>query len=128
MNMTKQSLAPPIQFNARQEVILAAGSVGTPQLLMLSGIGNTTELNALGIEPIVDSPGVGRELNDQTYVFFQWAVNTIDTLDTLNRNTTLYNQFLAEYEHNRTGIFANNAFTNQLGFLRLPGNSSILTE
>jgi choline dehydrogenase len=50
---------------ARREVILAAGSFNTPQLLMLSGIGPTDELQRHGITPRVSLPGVGRNLQDR---------------------------------------------------------------
>jgi choline dehydrogenase len=49
---------------ARGEVVLSAGAIGSPQVLMLSGIGPANELRALGIEPRVDLPGVGRNLQD----------------------------------------------------------------
>lgn len=49
---------------AAREVILCAGAVQTPQLLMLSGIGPAPELKAAGIEPVLDLPGVGRNLHD----------------------------------------------------------------
>jgi choline dehydrogenase len=46
------------------EVIVSAGVIGTPHLLKLSGIGPAGELNALGIEVVADSPGVGENLRD----------------------------------------------------------------
>jgi choline dehydrogenase len=49
---------------AYREVILCAGAVGSPQLLMLSGIGPGKDLTALGIEVIADLPGVGANLQD----------------------------------------------------------------
>ncbi|MCB1499112.1 MAG: choline dehydrogenase [Bauldia sp.] len=49
---------------ARREVILSGGVINTPQLLMLSGIGAGAELSALGIETVVDLPGVGKNLQD----------------------------------------------------------------
>lgn len=52
-------------IHARREVILAGGAFNTPQLLMLSGIGPTAELQALGIAPLVDLPDVGRNLQDR---------------------------------------------------------------
>jgi choline dehydrogenase-like flavoprotein len=52
------------QGRADQEVIVAAGVIGSPQLLLLSGIGPADELRALGIDPRVDLPGVGRNLHD----------------------------------------------------------------
>jgi len=49
---------------ASREVIIAAGSVHTPQILQLSGIGDPVHLKNLGIEPISQLPGVGRNLQD----------------------------------------------------------------
>jgi len=46
------------------EVVLAAGTVGTPQLLMLSGIGPADHLEGLGIEVVANLPGVGANLHD----------------------------------------------------------------
>ncbi len=51
-------------IRAEREVIVCAGAVQSPQLLMLSGIGDPHALRALGIEPVVESPGVGRNLQD----------------------------------------------------------------
>lgn len=50
---------------ASREVILAAGSFNTPQLLKLSGVGPKQELNKWGIDPLVDLPGVGNNLQDR---------------------------------------------------------------
>lgn len=52
-------------IRARREVILAAGTFNTPQLLMLSGIGDPVELAKHGIATRVDLPGVGRNLQDR---------------------------------------------------------------
>ena len=49
---------------ARREVILSAGAVGSPHLLMLSGIGSADHLNEMGIDLVADLPGVGENLND----------------------------------------------------------------
>lgn len=53
---------------ASKEVILSAGAVGSPQLLMLSGIGPRRELEAAGVRCLVDSPHVGRHLKDHVQV------------------------------------------------------------
>jgi choline dehydrogenase len=50
--------------SAVNEVILSAGTIGSPRLLLLSGIGPAEELRPLGIEALVDLPGVGRNLKD----------------------------------------------------------------
>lgn len=52
------------RITVRREVILCAGAINTPQLLMLSGIGPGEELQGAGIPPVVDLPGVGRNLLD----------------------------------------------------------------
>ncbi|HET6239445.1 MAG TPA: GMC family oxidoreductase [Acetobacteraceae bacterium] len=52
-------------LRARGDVILAGGAFNTPQLLMLSGIGNPGSLAAFGIAPVVDLPGVGCNLQDR---------------------------------------------------------------
>lgn len=52
------------EVRARREVILAAGAFGTPQALMLSGIGPAEELQRHGIPVLVDLPGVGKNLQD----------------------------------------------------------------
>ncbi|HYK24893.1 MAG TPA: GMC family oxidoreductase N-terminal domain-containing protein [Steroidobacteraceae bacterium] len=49
---------------ADREVILAAGAFNSPQLLLLSGVGPAAELEAVGIEPLHDLPGVGKGLQD----------------------------------------------------------------
>ncbi|MDQ0614002.1 choline dehydrogenase [Microbacterium sp. W4I4] len=52
------------QVTARAEVVLCGGSINTPQLLELSGIGDGTRLRALGIDVLVDRPAVGENLQD----------------------------------------------------------------
>ncbi|MGH3286979.1 MAG: GMC family oxidoreductase [Streptosporangiaceae bacterium] len=54
----------PDRAEASGEVILCAGAVGTPQLLMLSGLGPAGHLRAVGIEPVADLPMVGSDLQD----------------------------------------------------------------
>jgi choline dehydrogenase len=49
---------------ATEEVVLCAGAVGSPHLMLLSGIGPASELAALGIDPVVDAPEVGLNLQD----------------------------------------------------------------
>ena len=59
---------------AGREVILTGGVYGSPQLLMLSGIGPAQALKAVGIEPRLDLPGVGMNLIEHPLVFVGWPV------------------------------------------------------
>jgi choline dehydrogenase len=56
-----------------REVILCGGAINSPQLLMLSGVGNAKELSALGIAPVHHLPGVGENLQDHLEVYVQYA-------------------------------------------------------
>lgn len=55
---------------ARREVILTAGSIASPQLLQLSGVGNAGRLRSLGIDPVLDQPQVGQGLQDHLAVSY----------------------------------------------------------
>jgi len=58
----------PGRVRASTEVILCAGAVGSPQLLMLSGLGPAAQLRRLGIVPVADLPEIGRNLQDHPAV------------------------------------------------------------
>jgi choline dehydrogenase-like flavoprotein len=63
----------PAEARASGEVIVCAGAVGSPQLLMLSGIGPADHLRALGIEAVADIPSVGNNLQDHPVVMASYA-------------------------------------------------------
>ena len=63
---------------AREEVILCQGAFGTPQTLMLSGIGPAAHLNQYGINAVVDLPGVGQSLADHVDVSMQYGSDRMD--------------------------------------------------
>jgi choline dehydrogenase len=62
------------------EVILAASSINTPKLLMLSGIGPAAHLRDHGIEVVADRPGVGANLQDHLEIYMQYAASQPITL------------------------------------------------
>jgi len=67
-------------FRANGGVVLSAGAFGSPQILMLSGIGNGETLNNLGIPVVLDSPEVGENLQDHPTVPLVFHTNRTDTL------------------------------------------------
>ncbi len=68
------------EARAEREVVLASGTVNSPQLLMLSGIGPADELAAHGIEVVHDLPGVGKNLQDHVDCVMSWECSKPVTL------------------------------------------------
>ena len=56
-----------------EEIILSAGAIGSPQILMLSGVGPADQLRSVGIPVIHDLPGVGQNLRDHPMVYVTWS-------------------------------------------------------
>jgi choline dehydrogenase len=90
-----------VQANA--EVILCAGAVGSPQILQLSGIGNAADLKSKGVEPIVDLPGVGANLQDHLQIRAVFKVQGVDTLNVLANSWWGKAKIGLEYALKRTG-------------------------
>jgi choline dehydrogenase len=72
------------QVRARREVILCGGAINSPQLLMLSGIGDPAQLKAVGIEPLVAARAVGRNLQDHLAISYFYKVRTATLNDVLH--------------------------------------------
>ena len=72
------------EAKARREVILSGGAINSPQLLMLSGIGNAADLKHAGIEPLIDAKAVGRNLQDHIAVSYFYKVRTATLNDVLH--------------------------------------------
>jgi choline dehydrogenase len=77
-----QRLDEALRFDAGREVILAGGAYNSPQVLMLSGIGPAEHLASRLIEPILDRPMVGRNLQDHVNVWGLWRSREPDSLAT----------------------------------------------
>lgn len=73
----------PLRVKAAHEVVLAAGAVGTPQLLQLSGIGAAEHLRPLGITPVHELPGVGENLQDHLQIRAVFSVQGTKTLNVI---------------------------------------------
>jgi choline dehydrogenase len=71
---------------AHRETLLAAGAVGSPQILQLSGIGAASELQRYGIAPVADLPGVGGNLQDHLQLRMIFKVQGVPTLNTRATN------------------------------------------
>jgi choline dehydrogenase len=63
----------PAQRVTGDTVILSGGSINTPQLLQLSGVGDADQLRSLGVDVVHDLPGVGENLQDHLEVYIQYA-------------------------------------------------------
>ncbi|OSD07663.1 GMC oxidoreductase [Trametes coccinea BRFM310] len=104
--------------NARKEVILSTGSIQTPQLLELSGIGNSTILKKHGIETLIDMPQVGENLQEHTFVPVQWQLKQgVQTFDILRNNATFAAEQQALYNKTHGGLMA--ATDSLIAFLTL---------
>lgn len=115
---------PRKTVEATKEVILSAGAIGSPQLLLLSGIGNKTTLEEFGIESVIDLPDVGQHLQDHPIMSNYFTVNSTTTLDAISRNATVQAEDLEQWNNTRTGQYSATR-SNTLGFLRLSSNDSV---
>ncbi|MEC9268283.1 MAG: choline dehydrogenase [Pseudomonadota bacterium] len=98
-----------VDVKASREVILSAGSVGSPQLLQLSGIGPAEVLKAAGVDVVHDLPGVGGNLQDHLEVYFQFRSTQPITL---NGKLDPFSKFLigARWFFFKSGLGATNHF------------------
>jgi choline dehydrogenase len=71
---------------ARRETLLAAGTIGSPTILQLSGIGPAASLARHGVEPLVDSPGVGGNLQDHLQLRMVYRISGAPSLNTTAAN------------------------------------------
>ena len=91
---------------AAREVVLSGGSVNSPQLLMLSGVGPAEHLRAVGVPVVADLPGVGRNLQDHLGTFVRTEITVPFSLYGATPEQLAAVQ--AEYEASRQGLFTSN--------------------
>ncbi len=96
-------------IRARREVVVAASSINSPKLLMLSGIGPGTDLARHGIEVIADRPGVGANLQDHLELYIQMAAKLPVTL---YKHWNLVSKAMigAQWLFTKTGLGTSNQF------------------
>ncbi|MGS4944080.1 choline dehydrogenase [Meridianimarinicoccus sp. RP-17] len=107
-------------ISAGSEVILAAGSINSPKLLMLSGIGPAAHLAEHGITPVADRPGVGANLQDHLELYIQMAASQPVSL---YKYWNIFGKALigAQWLFTRTGLGASNQFESAAFIRSKPG-------
>ncbi|KAK1232186.1 hypothetical protein PQX77_004698 [Marasmius sp. AFHP31] len=114
-------LGSRLNVTASREVILSAGAFGTPQLLLLSGIGPKDELSKLEIPVILDSPDVGKHLTDHPLVTVYYEVNSNTSFDPVLRSeSTMIPPLLEQWGSNRTGLLVVPRTGGTAAFLKNP--------
>ena len=103
-------------IEAEREVVLAASSINSPKLLMLSGIGPAAHLSEHGIEVVADRPGVGANLQDHLEMYIQVA--SLQPI-TLYRHWNVFSKAMigAQWMFFKRGMGASNQFESA-GFIR----------
>ncbi|KAL0577830.1 hypothetical protein V5O48_004158 [Marasmius crinis-equi] len=115
---------PRTLISAKKEIILSAGSIGSTQILLNSGIGDSATLEKLGIRTILDNPSVGQNLSDHPLLGNSWFVNETETWEKLARNTSYADEQLELWRTARQGPLVNTLST-QIGWLRIADNSTV---
>ncbi len=105
-----------VRARARREVIVSGGAINSPQILMLSGIGDADALQRSGIAPVADVPGVGANLQDHIETYVQHACTQPITLHS-TQNLVAKGAIGVEWLLFRTGLGATNHFESG-GFIR----------
>ena len=107
-------------IHAEREVVLAASSINSPKLLMLSGIGPASHLTQHGIEVIADRPGVGGNLQDHLEVYMQMAASQPITL---YKHWNILSKAVigAQWLFTKTGMGASNQFESAAFIRSKPG-------
>ncbi|MFT5788994.1 MAG: choline dehydrogenase [Shewanella sp.] len=105
-----------VEVNASKEVVLSAGSIGSPHILQLSGVGAAQTLASAGIEQVHELPGVGENLQDHLEFYFQFKclkpISLNGKIDPLNKLFIGTRWIL-----NKSGLGATNHFES-CGFIR----------
>ncbi len=91
------------QVQARAEIILSAGAIGSPQILQLSGIGPAALLQKHGVDVLQDAPKIGANLQDHLQIRCAYKVSNTKTLNTMSASLWGKAKIGLEYALYRTG-------------------------
>ncbi|KAJ7600946.1 hypothetical protein C8J56DRAFT_813923 [Mycena floridula] len=116
-----------VTLTAGKEVVLSAGAINTPSILMHSGIGDASSLSKLGIAPRVNLPSVGKNLTDHVGVSSSWTVSSNLTWDTVLRNATLEAEILEQWKESKTGLMVDTS-ENHAAWLRVPTDTTAFSK
>ncbi|KAI0629903.1 alcohol oxidase-like protein [Trametes polyzona] len=99
-----------LMATARRLVVLSAGAFGSPAILERSGVGSSAVLSKLGIEQVVDLPGVGENYQDHQLLLVPYlAADSMHTLDgIIEGNAGLIDDWTRQWKENGTGLLATN--------------------
>ncbi len=103
-------------IKARKEIILSGGAFGSPQILLLSGIGPKAKLDPHGIEQVHDLPGVGETLQDHPDYVLSYRSNLKDNVGFSVMGTFRLIKEIFRYNKTRTGMLTSN-FAESTGFV-----------
>ncbi len=104
-------------LRARREVILSAGAIQSPQLLLLSGIGDGETLRQFGIDVVAHLPGIGRNLQDHPDFVFAYQARSLDFLGLSAAGLMRLMREFTRYRSKRRGMMTTN-FAEAGGFLK----------
>ncbi len=112
------------EAQAKREVILAAGSINSPKLLLLSGIGAGARLKEAGITPFLERPGVGENLQDHLELYIQQEcrqpISLYKHLNPLSKAWIGLQWLLAKSGHGATNHFESAAFIRSRAGVKYP--------
>ncbi|KAF7558168.1 hypothetical protein G7Z17_g105 [Cylindrodendrum hubeiense] len=89
--------------SVKKEAILAAGAIHTPQILQLSGIGDSATLSSIKVSKVVDLPGVGQNFHDHVLLAVVNVISAPLTGNNLTSNATFAAEARAQYDNQKTG-------------------------
>ncbi|KAG6820209.1 hypothetical protein H0H93_003863 [Arthromyces matolae] len=118
----RQGAKGPVQrVSASKEVIVSAGAINSPQVLLNSGIGPAHHLKSVGVKAVVNLPDVGSNFVDHCAVALPWLVNSNNTFEQL-KTPQVSSELLQQWDTNHTGPFVD-TLTSHLGFFHIKNAS-----